>query len=125
MAVAVFMASQHGEPAILVPNANELTYLSNGQRMLLEDARLGTPTFLLSSAGRPVLLQLRPCGRLVDTGPRGSVELRALFLCVWHRVLLVPMNGFCWPAIPPFEPLNSFGKRQPMSPNIFDRLSEA
>ena len=73
MAVAVFMASQHGEPAILVPNANELTYLSNGfqREMLLEDAPLGTPTFLLSSAGRPVLLQLRPCGRLVDTGPRG------------------------------------------------------
>ena len=101
MAVAVFMASQHGEPAILVPNANELTYLSNGQRMLLEDAPLGTPTFLLSSAGRPVLLQLRPCGRLVDTGPRGVGRIAGSFPLrmassptrSYERILLA-----CYPA---------------------------
>ena len=42
----------------------------------------------------------------------------------FRRILLVLVIGSAARSLLPVQPLNAFGKRQPMSRNVFKRLSE-
>jgi hypothetical protein len=92
-----------------------------------DNARLGSPRSSPWPGGRPGLFPLRRCGRLVDTGlqaigslagtlPRASFCLSSVTASVCDWALLAVML--------PVQPINAFGKHQPMPRNVFERLFE-